>query len=557
MSASRPPLTRLRRRLRAEGGFTMLIVLGVLTVTMLLTAAVFVAVQGDTALTRGDLDGKRAYAAAQAGVQAYLYQLNTNSSNSAWWETCSNDTSGGTPGAPTQLPVPGTTTGVQYSFTPVPVAPYTQCSTSSPVASLIDPTTGTLRIAVTGYSGTGSSTATRTIVASFRTLSPLAFLWYTVYETKDSTLSGASNCAQFYYNNPSLAQDNNCAITWAPGDHMNGPMYTQDQFLVGAGNPASTEATFGRNSQDVIASQVPTTGTDDICASSNCQHDPNILGTREPNVSPQVPLPSRNSNLLTDATNHNGVYNGTLTLTISNTTASGFLCTGTTSSTCSAITPINLVTNPIIYATTVSGATCTGDSAHYAPDNVSYSQVTSSSSPVRGAYLGGCGDVYVTGTYSTPMTIASADDIVVTTGGFKNSTDVDGTTSPSGSATAGLVANQYVRVMHTCSGNPAVTIDAAILTLQHSFFVDNYDCGGAPSTYLSVHGAIAQYFRGIVALEGSGGYLKDYNYDDRLAVLLPPYLFDLQNTQWAVFRETLCSPNAAASSTNSCSYTGS
>jgi hypothetical protein len=59
-----------------------------------------------------------------------------------------------------------------------------------------------------------------------------------------------------------------------------------------------------------------------------------------------------------------------------------------------------------------------------------------------------------------------------------------------------------------------------------------------------------------VALEGSGGYLKNYNYDDRLAVLLPPYLFDLQNTQWAVFRETLCSPTAAASSTSSCSYTG-
>jgi len=101
-----------------------------------------------------------------------------------------------------------------------------------------------------------------------------------------------------------------------------------------------------------------------------------------------------------------------------------------------------------------------------------------------------------------------------------------------------------------------VTIDAAILTLQHSFFVDNYDCGGSPSTYLTVHGAIAQYFRGIVALSGTGGYLKNYNYDDRLAVLLPPYLFDLQNTQWGVFRETLCSPNAAASSTNSCSYTG-
>jgi len=56
---------------------------------------------------------------------------------------------------------------------------------------------------------------------------------------------------------------------------------------------------------------------------------------------------------------------------------------------------------------------------------------------------------------------------------------------------------------------------------------------------------------------GASGYLKNYNYDDRLALILPPYLFDLQNTEWTVFRETLCSPNLSATSTNSCSYTGS
>jgi hypothetical protein len=73
---------------------------------------------------------------------------------------------------------------------------------------------------------------------------------------------------------------------------------------------------------------------------------------------------------------------------------------------------------------------------------------------------------------------------------------------------------------------------------------------------LTVHGAIAQYFRGIVGTSGPSGYLKNYNYDNRLGLILPPFLFDLQNTQWEVYRETLCSSTAASTLPGSCSYTG-
>jgi hypothetical protein len=72
-----------------------------------------------------------------------------------------------------------------------------------------------------------------------------------------------------------------------------------------------------------------------------------------------------------------------------------------------------------------------------------------------------------------------------------------------------------------------------------------------------VHGAIAQFYRGIVGQVGTSGYLKNYNYDDRLGLILPPYLFDLTNTQWGVYRETLCSPTAASTNTGSCLYQGS
>ena len=86
-------------RLAVSDGFTMILTLGVLMVTMLLSAAVFLAVQSDASLSRADLNGKRAYAAAQSGMQAYLYSLNVNASNSHWWETCANDTVGSAAGA--------------------------------------------------------------------------------------------------------------------------------------------------------------------------------------------------------------------------------------------------------------------------------------------------------------------------------------------------------------------------------------------------------------------------------------------------------------------------
>ena len=148
---------------------------------------------------------------------------------------------------------------------------------------------------------------------------------------------------------------------------------------------------------------------------------------------------------------------------------------------------------------------------------------------------------------------------------------------PSGTATLGLIASKFVRVYHpvgetypaksggfggSCNNgdtynsttklceyqNTGKTCDApnlnasedttngwgtqeniwiyaVILSTKHSFAVDNYKCG-AELGELNVYGAIAQNFRGIVGT-GSGpgmtGYIKNYNYDQRLAADEPPY----------------------------------
>lgn len=521
----------------------MIIALGVLTVTLLITAAVMIAVLGNTQTSRHDIDGKRAYAAALAGVNAYTYELNQNPS---YWATCSNDTLAKTA-------VPGSTTGEQYSWAPVLANGATSCNTSNPEASLIDLTTGTLRMEFTGYSGSGTvgdPTVSRTIVTSFGKLSPLDFVWYTVYEELDPAIPGYSSCASSGTGIWLRAgtRPSSCNIEWASVDQMNGPMYTQDQYLIAPG----ASPTFGRNANDLIESMAPT--SDGICAQANSGGgytqdscgSANIKGTAVPGA-PTIGIPQTNSQLYTDAQAFGATYTGVTYVTLNGGSATVQNCP---TSTCTTAT-ISLSTDPIIYVSNGSGCT----PYTYDPFQVTY-------------YTSGCyGDVYVSGNYTSPVTIAAANNIIID--GAITTTTTSGV--PSGTATMGLVANDFIRVMHGvqnrsnslggCSSGSTqasnissetfsnLTIDAAIVALDHSFIVDNFDCGATLGT-LSVNGAIVQDFRGAVALlSGSNpvtGYAKDYTYDDRLAALLPPYMFDIDIADWNPTRETLCTAGASA-----------
>jgi hypothetical protein len=158
-----------------------------------------------------------------------------------------------------------------------------------------------------------------------------------------------------------------------------------------------------------------------------------------------------------------------------------------------------------------------------------------------------CGNVYVSGTYSKSLTIAAENDVVIMPTGGASSPDI---TQVAGSdSTLGLIANNFVRVGHrvgaSCGDNllpvfKTVTIEAAILALQHSFIVDNYQCGAA-MTKLNVTGAIVQKFRGPVGTGSSGGgiasgYLKNYYYDDRFRYRSPPYFLTPVAAAWDIVR---------------------
>jgi hypothetical protein len=51
------------------------------------------------------------------------------------------------------------------------------------------------------------------------------------------------------------------------------------------------------------------------------------------------------------------------------------------------------------------------------------------------------------------------------------------------------------------------------------------------------------------------GYAKNDNYDDRVANILPPYLFDISNSGWQVSRETICTAGST-STTYGCQAPG-
>jgi len=168
-----------------------------------------------------------------------------------------------------------------------------------------------------------------------------------------------------------------------------------------------------------------------------------------------------------------------------------------------------------------------------------------------------CGNVYVSGTYTQSMTITAENDIIVkpTTNNSVSApktNDADLVHDANHDAVLGLIANNFVRVAHPCSNDTNVNttnqplvksmkIQAAILSLQHSFILDNHDCG-TPLGTLTIEGVIAQKYRGTVSTHSNGvvqsGYLKDYNYDDRLRYRSPPYFLNPVDAAWKVVKVT-------------------
>jgi type II secretory pathway pseudopilin PulG len=529
------PSDRHPNRFADERGFTMLLTLVVLVVAGLLMTAAFTAAEGDLHLTGNDQLEKKAYYAAQAGISDYSFHLNGDVN---YWTKC------------TEVPAPDVVNNLgenplrtravpgaedeSYAIQLIPASSDTEaspqkCDPANPVLSNIEAKfpAGTFRIQSTGYATDNGKTDKRTIVATYAHTSFLNFVYYTKYETSDpSTYSNGEHdyneCGQPRAQRPSFCD----TIDFITEDDIQGPMHTEDSVAI------CDEPIFGRSLSDAIEFKGGTFG--DGCADSP-RYRGNVIA--QANIQTIEPPPTNTSLLaVTEPSYHYAgktelfLHGGTMDVTEFY-NESGTVHTRTT---------VNVPFPPkgVIY---VSNKAC---SVVYTPFGPDYEHDTE------------CGNVYVHGSYTTSLTIAAENDIVIN----GNITTPTSEGVPSTNATLGLIANNFVRVYHPIPGRTTHTsgscgpnnngegsienieIYAAILAVNHSFIVDNYDCGG-PMRNLTVHGAVAQIFRGVVGQHSGGtvvhGYAKNYVYDDRLQVESPPYFLNPVDAAWLVKRETV------------------
>jgi hypothetical protein len=535
-------------RARSEEGFTLAVAVMAMFLISAVTAAALAATNGDLNLTRNDLDHKRAYEAAQAGVADYAYHLSTDTN---YWAHC---TSVPTPTAVNQQgstanrrSVAGSTEE-SYAIELLPTAGHATCDTANPVASMLEPSgsnVGTFRIRSTGYSGNSK----QSVVATYKRASFLDYVYFTQLETLDpvtygnqATIDGANTqCTKTIQQGRYSAPIPNggglyCTlIFFKDGEQINGPLHTNDALVV-CGTP-----TFGRTSADVVEVSSPPQGWytgSQLNPPGGCgSGQPNFVGTFFTNA-PVLTPPPTNGQLATIALPAYR-YTGQTHICLSGST----MTVGTSS--CSG-PPVSLPSNGVVYV--ANGVGC---SSSYSPFTATYPTTS------------GCGNVYVHGNYSGQLTIAAENDVIV---------DGNVTRDTGSNGMLGLIANNFVRIYHPvcpssnlgCTTTTAQTargqcnsgvngsgslrnlrLDAAVLGISHSFIVDHYDCGASLGT-LTLNGDVSQKFRGPVGtFSGTttvSGYSKNYNYDDRLRYMEPPHFLDPVQSAWHVQRETLDFP---------------
>ena len=516
--------------LRSESGIALPAMMSIMLVLGILTAGVLVTAQADTPLARRDQDRKLAYGAAEAGIQNYLFRLQHDLD---LWTQCDqisgtkfvNQAWNGSGTDPRVIrPLPGTE--AQYSVELLPATGYTQCDTANPSNSLVQ--NGLIRIRSTGR----VRGIKRSLIAKFRRRSFLDFLyftdiesldpaWYTRYVSgaptiPDITTWASDNCGWYRDGRSSKRYNGNwydasnhahsisqsCGeIQFAAGDALNGPVHTNDEFLV-CGHPI-----FGRTIDDSVEVSASSPGWRSACSNSS----PTFRGTYNASA-PIHTMPPTNGQLR-DTTDPAYIFTGKTTIVMN---PSNMVVNGTT---------MAYPTNGQIY---VQNGTCGQSLKTYDPYN----------SPV------GCADVYVKGNYGASLTIASQKDIIIN-GNITNSND----------SLVALIADEFIRIYHpitnldtsndTCNNATGSltdpTIVASLFALNHSFMVDNYFCGNPLGT-LTVTGTIVQKYRGPVGTGGSSGastgYVKSYSYDDRFHFREPPAVVDPIQSSWRVLSQT-------------------
>jgi hypothetical protein len=530
-----------RRQLaeRDEQGMAMITVMLISVIMLMIVAtSMSMAVSGST-FSRRDQDWNASLASARAGVDDYLNELNQNGNywtygvgnpngNAAFVNACGASTTCG-------KTLSGSTGEQRFRYS---------------VNSGFLNTSGFLRLTATGK----MRKTTRTVQVDLRRRSFLDYLYFTDYETKDPAVydktatsnadnytpsEAAQNCGDRYYPN----RNSNCTeINFSSFDTINGPLHSNDAIMTCGAPKFLDKVTTMWGGAGVPKKYYRTNGG---CSGNN----PTFPATY-PRNAPELKMPVTNKALVAETDPSIGktgcLYTGPTKIVLNNNGTMDVTSKFTdempaSAKNCATGVGVPLPANGVIYTQNVPSA---GFSAG-CPNNYNAGYPIATDITTYDCRLG---NVFIEGTLKGQLTVAAENNIIVTWhltyAGGVGGTDL-----------LGLIAEQYVEVYHPvrCSGNgnpPSCSskadlayrsgayfkdakIQAAILSLNHSFRVQNYIYGNTSNLgTLNVTGAIAQKYRGLVTVIGSTGYGKNYVYDTRLKTLSPPKFLDPVESAW-------------------------
>ena len=566
-------------------------VLLVTFVLLILVAGTIAYAVGSQPLSRRDQDWNAALSSAEAGLDDYLYRLNQNDQYYLYGQTTA------TAPCNTALPAPPDGNLAFGQFVPVPG------TTSNATFRYCVDTSYLSQGAIVVWSTGKAANVTRTVQATFRRRSFIDYLYFTDYETTDpaaypvagfntnnSTWAQANCTTHYYESRPSAPpyNDSNCVdINFASGDVINGPLHSNDAILICGSATFNGKVT---TSWQGAGSPIKRFRSNSTCSPSTA--NPTFANSGDPKYADPLTMPPSNLAIKVKADKDLGglgclftgptkiTLNGAGTMTVispltkSSATDHNNCAGGTVASPATQAIPAN----GVIYVQNMPGsssdtnfsATCTpgtqlasGTSTGGTATNpLGYPQYTDMT-------IYGCtdGDVFLSGTLKGRLTIAADNNIEIIE-------DVNYATGTGGSDLLGLVANNFIEIYHPvdqssssssqtrCDGSyvssggdyycnlklPGASqalrdpiINAAMLSVNHSFRVQNYQYGASGLGTITVNGAIAQRYRGTVGTgSGSTGYLKNYNYDQRMKYQSPPFFLNPIDSAWQIVTWVEC-----------------
>jgi Flp pilus assembly protein TadG len=522
---------------RDERGVALVTVMMVSMVLMGLLIALLSYGIGSQSNSRHDQDWNAALAAANAAVDDYVYRIDND--HNYWLYNAGNPPPDGNTAFTQWTSVPNSTNGGLYRYS---------------VDSSTTKIDGAVKMTISGK----VNNVIRTIKVTLRRRTFIDYLYFTNYETLDPALytgnpftpaEAQQECAMHYYE----GRDSQCTtIYFFDRDTINGPLHSNDAINISGG------PTFNG---PVSTSWQDPNHVNYLCPGGGCT--PHFANHGDPTYKAPLTMPPSNDSIKAETDPRIGgtgcLYTGPTQITLTSAGLMNVVSPFTKSSNCTTGNNISLPSDGVVYVQSVPSD----------PTDSNYTNGCPYSNPAYPPNLPvpitndltqyNCrdGDVFVSGTLKGQLTIAAEHNVEVVA-------DVVYQSGVGGSDLLGLVANNYVEVMHpvSCTSNSSScnlnrksgstfqnpTIDAAVLSVQHSFRVQNYSAGSCLGN-LNIVGAIAQQYRGIVGtFSGSScntGYTKNYVYDQRLKYLEPPHFIDPVASAWQAVTWTELPPTSS------------